>query len=46
MPIRSALSEILRLEAHDLEQELTGLIAVVIGLDDARLRAADNPRRA
>ena len=42
--IRSTLAEILRLEAHNLEQKLTGLVAVVIGLDDLGIGMADDLR--
>jgi hypothetical protein len=34
LPVRAALAEVLRVVAHDLEQQCPLLVAVVVGLDD------------
>jgi len=44
MTVRSTLAKALRVKAHDLEQELTGLVAVVVGLDHLGIGAADDLR--
>src|SRR5262245_5917759 len=43
--IRLALTEVLWLKAHDLEQQRAVLVAIIIGLDNLGLRMADDLRR-